>query len=142
MDYSIINTKEDLYRILDHIEKQNPSYNGRGIISNIKLKLYHLFFKNNIKTKLAKKLKNSRNNLFSITINDFPYSKLINKHQIKQYIVWNIFDLKSEEEVLQDEVESWLLLNFPQYQWYLLHKNSPNLRSVKWIEHYHLFIKL
>jgi hypothetical protein len=142
MDYSIIDTKEDLYNILNHIEKENPDYNGRGAMSIFKLKLYHFFFRKKIKIKLSKKLKNSKNTLFSITKNDFPYSKLINNHNIEQYIVWNIFDLQSEEEVIQEEVESWLLLHYPKYKWYLLHKNSPNLRSVKWVEHYHLFIKL
>ncbi len=141
MNYITIETREDLYKILINIEKNNPNYNGRSWFDSFKLNLYKKF-PNYLKRRLTKKVIDSRKGLFTIIKNDFPYSKLLKNKSIEHYIVWNTLNLPSEEEVLIDEVEKWLDQNFINRRWYLLHKNSPSLRSVKWIEHYHLFIAL
>jgi hypothetical protein len=77
----------------------------------------------------------------SITKNKYPYKRMLSKLKAKHYVIWNIFDIQNfTPETLDKTLKKWLKLNKFHDHKYILFKNDARHRSIKYLDHYQLFL--
>ena len=96
----------------DNIQKSYELYKSNNSLKN---------FKMNIK-------KNIKKNGYIITENDFPYNL---NNNVKHYIIWTNNDIFKIKKILNKRFNN-----------YIFFRNLIENKSIKDIEHYHIFIEI
>jgi hypothetical protein len=94
---------------------------------------------------LSEELKNEINDNridnVSITKNQYPYKRMLSKLKAKHYVIWNINNNEEfTSKILDKTVKKWLKLNGYQNYNYILFRNDAKHRSIKYLDHFQLFI--
>ena len=113
-------------------------------------KVYKMYTKNMPKTLLDTILKRDikkgkfKENI-SICKNAFPYIRLISKSKTKHFLIWQI-EARSDDnftnrEFIEAIVREWLgTKGYSANHPFIIHTNNINQKSIKNIEHWHLFV--
>ena len=96
----------------ENIQKSYELYKSNNLLKN---------FKMNIKKNITK-------NGYIITENDFPYNL---NNNVKHYIIWTNYDIFKIKKILNKRFNN-----------YIFFRNLIENKSIKDIEHYHIFIEI
>ena len=138
--YNIPATPQELEIFFQDAFKHLTSLDGRGPDMNAKYQSY-LSIPEEIREKdLRKEIDEAKFQGYSITPNDFPYEMILLKLKCNHDIVWEVdLDLPFDKETIRKVFTSWLSQKNIEPQWMVLHNNPYKKKSVKYIDHWHIY---